>query len=117
MKIAVQGTKNFSDYNIFLRAMGTALSQMGNDKTLEIYAAGPVNLNQMAIGYSNVSEDGFRGRGMSISCHKRPLSWFENNLKDMDHFAFFKKPGEPDSKLFKQADEMLGANAFLYEFK
>lgn len=117
MKIAVQATKNFEDYTIFLRAMGTALSRMGNDKSLEIYAAGPVNLNQMAIGYSNISEDGFKARGMKISCHKRPLGWFEKNLEEIQHFAFFKKPGEPNSKLFDQADALLKENAFLYEFK
>lgn len=117
MKIAVQGSKSFDDYNVFLRAMGTALSRMGEDKSFEIYAAGPVNLNNMAIGYANISEDGFRGRGMTVSCHKRPLSWFEKNLEEMEHFAFFKKPGEENSQLFAQADKLLKENAFLYEFK
>ena len=32
MNVAVQGTKNFIEYNVFMRAMGVALSSIADDK-------------------------------------------------------------------------------------
>jgi len=117
MKIAVQGSKTFSDYTIFLRAMRTALYSMTQeDKEVTLYAVGPVRVNDMAQEFSNVSEDGFRGRGMKISCRKMPQSWLENNMSTMDYFAFFKKPGETTSSLVEVADNS-GVDAQIYEFK
>lgn len=117
MKIAVQGSNSFSDYTIFLRAMRTALSSMSSeDKTVELYAVGPVRVNQMAQEFSNVSEDGFRGRGMKISCRKMPQSWLRDNMKDMNTFAYFKRPGEKISDLVDLADD-LGVDANIYEYK
>ena len=40
MIVAVQGTNDFDDYNIFIRAMGVALSTMQeDDKEFVIYSA------------------------------------------------------------------------------
>lgn len=117
MKIAVQGSKDFSDYTIFLRAMRTALYSMGSeDKTVEVYTFGPIRVNQMAEEFCNVSEAGFRGRGMRIVCRMLPRTWLSDNMHKMDYFAFFKKPGEPTSKMVDLADE-LGIDAQIYEFK
>ena len=42
MIVAVQGTNEFDDYNLFLRAMSVALSGMKNDeKDFTIYSVGP----------------------------------------------------------------------------
>jgi len=49
MIIGIQASRNFDDYQVFLRAMGTALAMMQEgDKVFTIYSAGPVNLNSMA---------------------------------------------------------------------
>ena len=32
MNVAVQGTKEFSDYNVFMRAMGVALSEVNDQQ-------------------------------------------------------------------------------------
>lgn len=117
MKMAVQGSDSFSDYNIFMRAMRTALSTMDkDDKVFELYSIGPFRVNEMAREFSNVSEDGFRGRGMKNFCHKRPASWLKENMSEIDYFAFFKKPGESFSAMVDLADS-LGVEAQVYEFK
>lgn len=117
MRIAVQGSKNFSDYNIFLRAMRTALYAMPeDDNVIEIYALGPVTVNNMAIGFSNVSEDSLRGRGIKISCHKRPEKWGEDNISTIDYLAYFCKPGDSYSKLVHLADK-LDMNPGVYSYE
>lgn len=116
MKIAVLGSKNFDDYTIFLRAMRTALYSMDEaDREIELYPVGR-RVGQFAIGFANTTEDSLRGRGIKISCRKRPHEWLASNMHDMDYFAFFKKPGEPTSKLVDLADDN-NVEAQIYEFK
>jgi len=117
MKIAVQGSKSFSDYNIFLRAMRTALYSMSeDDKAIELYPLGPHIVNNMAIGFANITEDSLRPRGIKISCHQRPAGWAEKNVKDFDYIAYFCKPGEPFSRLVDLADE-LEMNPAVYSYE
>ena len=105
MIIAIQGTKSFTDYSVFLRAMGTAMSNLGeNDKEVLIYSAGPYQVNAMAQEFSNVSERSLKARGIKIKFNKIPPSWIENNIHDIGYFAFFSKPKEPVSKLVDLAD-------------
>lgn len=105
MIIAVQGTRNFSEYNIFLRAMGTAFSMLPEgDSEITIYSAGPVNINQMALEFSNISERSLKARGIKIRTHKVPAKWLKENLRDIDYFAFFSKPKEPLSEAVEIAE-------------
>jgi hypothetical protein len=105
MIIAIQGTKSFTDYSVFLRAMGTAMSNLDeNDKEVLIYSAGPYQINAMAQEFSNVSERSLKARGIKIKFNKIPPSWIENNIHDISYFAFFSKPKEPVSKLVDLAD-------------
>lgn len=116
MKIAVQGSKTFSDYTIFLRAMRTALYSMEKgDKEITIYSAGPVALNNLALEFSNVSENGLRGRGIKISCRKMPSSWLTDNIKTIDYVAYFCTPGEAVSSLVDLADS-LEIDAAVYSY-
>lgn len=105
MIIAIQGTKNFSDYNVFLRAMGTALSTMDEtDKEITIYSAGPAIINSMGIEFSNVSERSLKARGFKIKFSKVPPSWIKNNINDIDYVAYFSKPKEPVSEIVEMAE-------------
>ena len=46
MIVAVHGTTDFDDYQVFLRAMSVALSGLKNeDKEFIVYSAGPVKIN------------------------------------------------------------------------
>ena len=50
MNIVVQGTKEFSNYNVFLRAMGVALSDI-NVGEFNLYSVGPANINSFTAEF------------------------------------------------------------------
>ena len=105
MIVAIQGTKAFNDYSVFLRAMGTALSEMKDeDKEFYIYSAGPTHINSMAMEFSNVSERSLKARGIRIKMIKIPPSWIKENIHSIEYFAFFSKPKEPVSSLVSYAE-------------
>jgi len=100
MNIVVQGSKEFDDYQVFLRAMGVALSGMQeNDKELHIYSVGPAKINAMLSEFCNLSERGMKARGMKIKHYKVPSSWVIENIEYINYFGFLSKPKEPVSNL------------------
>lgn len=106
MIVGVQGSKSFDDYQVFLRAMGVALSStQENDPYFYIYTAGPAQINSMVMEFVNVSERGMKSRGKKIKMYKVPPSWIEENMKDFNYLAFLSKPNEPVSRLVKVAEE------------
>jgi len=116
MLMAVQGSHNFGDYNIFLRAMYTALYTMKeDDKDIFIYTAGPVKVNNMALEFANITENSLKARGIKIQTRRVTKQWVEDNMSDLDYFAFFSKPGEPTSSLVDAADKH-GVEAQVYTF-
>lgn len=105
MILAIQGTRNFEDYNIFLFGMRVVLSDMSqDDKEIVIYSAGPAGLNSMAQGFCNISEDSLKARGIKIKFNKVPPTWVSDNLGNIDKIAFFRKPGEPKTKMIVAAE-------------
>jgi hypothetical protein len=116
MIMAVQGSRNFEDYAVFLRAMYTALYQIDpEDKEIYIYSAGPAKVNSMAMEFTNVSERSLKARGIKIQMRKVPPSWVEEYIHDIDFFAYFAKPKEPVSRLVKVADDA-GVESEIYIF-
>lgn len=105
MIIGIHGTRNFDDYNVFLRAMGTAFSMMDSeDREITIYSAGPSKINSMAMEFSNVSERGLKARGIRIRMHKVPPRWMKDNISSIDYLTFFSKPKEPVSDVVEAAE-------------
>lgn len=105
MNIVVQGSKEFSDYQVFLRAMGVAMSSMASeDKELHIYSVGPAKINSMVSEFCNLSERGMKARGMKIKHYKVPSNWASENMEYINYFAFLSKPKEPVSKLVSEAE-------------
>jgi phage-related tail protein len=104
MIVGVQGTSSFNDYQVFLRAMGVALSSMPvDDEYFYIYSAGPANVNKMVMEFTNVSEKGMKSRGKKIKMFKVAPSWITENISDFNYFAYLAKPKEGNSKLVAQA--------------
>ena len=67
MIVGVQGTPSFKNYNIFLRAMAVALSELKEDeREFYLYTAGPGNISAMASEFVNLSERVMKARGKSI---------------------------------------------------
>ncbi len=100
MIVVIQGTQAFNDYQVFLRAMGVAMSTIKDDDPyFYVYSAGPGNINAMASEFTNLSERGMKARGKKIKLYKVAPSWVEENIEDVNYFAFLSNPKEPVSKL------------------
>ena len=107
MIIGIQGSKNFNDYSVFLRAMGTALSSMDKeDKEFTLISAGPSRVNSMGMEFCNVSERTLKAQGIKAKVVKVPVAWFKSNMHNVDYFMYFSLPKEPTSFLVKDAEDL-----------
>ena len=105
MIVVVQGTSDFEDYSVFIRAMGVAMSGMNeDDKEFYVYSAGPSRINSMVSEFCNLSERGMKARGKKIKYYKVPVQWVYENLDYVNYFAFLSKPKQPVSKLVAEAE-------------
>lgn len=105
MIVGIQGSKNFNDYNVFLRAMGVALSMLPEgDTDIVVASAGPLNINNMGMEFVNISERSLKARGIKIKLIKIPPSWIKDNIHNIEYFAYFSKPKEPVSDLVDLAE-------------
>lgn len=107
MNVGIQGTKTFSDYNVFLRAMRVILSGFDQEKDSEliIYTAGPANINSFAMGFINITENSLKSRGIKTKVLKVPANIIKDRMHDMDYFAFFSQPKESVSSLVREAED------------
>ncbi len=104
MIVGVQGTSSFEDYQVFLRAMGVALSSMHpEDEYFYIYSAGPAKVNSMVMEFTNVSEKGMKSRGKKIKMYKVAPSWILENMSEINYFVYLANPKEGNSKLVAEA--------------
>ena len=105
MIVAVQGTKEFNQYSIFLRAMSVALSGMKDeDSEFIIYSAGPLKINNFVSEFSNLSERGMKARGKKIKFYNVAPAWLSEHIDQISYFAFLSNPKEPKSKLVLTAE-------------
>lgn len=114
MNVAVQGTKEFSDYSVFMRAMGVALSSVG-DNEFNVYTAGPANVNSYTAEFCNLSETGLKQRGIKVRYYKVPPSFIEENMSDFDYFAFLSAPNQRPSRLAATA-ELSGVEVGIFRY-
>lgn len=108
MIVGVQGTSSFTDYQIFLRAMAVAMSNLKqDDTTFDLYSAGPGNINAMVSEFVNLSERGMKARGKKIKYRMVPPSEIDEKMyvAGIDYFIFLSKPNEQKSKLVYQAEQ------------
>ena len=105
MIVAVQGTKEFNDYSVFLRAMSVALSGMKNgDNDFIIYSAGPLKINNFVSEFCNLSERGMKARGKKIKFYHAAPVWISENINQINYFVFLSRPKEQKSKLVLTAE-------------
>ena len=107
MIVGVQGSRNFNDYSVFLRAIGTTLSMLdqSGDKELTIMSAGPSKVNSFALEFVNVSERSLKARGIRAKVVRVPAAWFKTNMHDVQYFMYFSLPKESVSDLVREADD------------
>jgi hypothetical protein len=114
MNVAVQGTKEFSNYDSFMRAMGVALSSI-KDEEFNVYSAGPATVNSFTSQFCNISEEGLKRRGIKVKFYKVPPSYLEENWDSMDYFAFFSAPNQRPSRLTASA-ELEGVEVGIFRY-
>jgi hypothetical protein len=106
MIVAVHGTTDFDDYQVFLRAMSVALSGMQDgDKDFIVYSAGPAAINSFVSEFCNLSERGMKSRGRKIKFIQVPPWYIEENIQSINYLAFLSKPKQPVSKLVTTAEQ------------
>ena len=53
MRLLIESTKGFKDYEVFMRAMGVVMGQMTDkDGSIDVFSVGPHKLNAMASEFS-----------------------------------------------------------------
>lgn len=114
MNIGIQGTKEFSDYNVFLRAMGVALSDV-NDGEFNVYSAGPAQINSFTAEFCNRSENSLKQRGIKVRYHKVPATYIEDNANAFDYFAFLSTPNQRPSRLTASM-ELAGVETGIFRY-
>ena len=105
MIIVVEVTKSFEDYEVFMRAMGVALSTPNHKDEIQVWSAGPHKINNFTAAFCNSSENFLRQKGFKISFSKVISSWIAENISYVNYFAFFSKPNESLSKLARLAQD------------
>lgn len=104
MIVGIQGSRNFKDYAIFLRAMGTALYSLDpEDKEFTIISCGPHHVNEMAMEFINVSN--LKGRGIKSKLVRMPPRALQERMHAIDYFVYFCLPKETLSPLVKEAND------------
>jgi hypothetical protein len=117
MIIAVQGTKTFDDYPVFMRAMAVAMSGIQDeDKDILVYSVGPRKVNDFVTEFCNITERSLKARGIRIKFFRVPAAWAEENVSKFNYFAFLSNPGEKNSKLVSIA-EISGTEVGTFRFK
>ena len=101
MRVVVQGTNDFDDYQIFLRAIGVSLSSLKEDDfEVTVYSLGPANVHSFVSEFCNISERGMKARGKKIKFFKANTEWLEENISYIDYFVYLSKPSQPFSKSY-----------------
>lgn len=97
MIVAIQGSRNFDDYSIFLRGIGVALRTLNEkqeDKEFIVYSAGPFRINEFALEFLNVNERSLKAYGVKTKLMKVPPKWLVDNVSKIDYLLYFGKPKE-----------------------
>lgn len=115
MIITVEGTKTFSDYEIFMRAMSVALSNI-KDNEINVWSLGPHKINSFTASFCNSSESFLKNKGFKVNFYKISHQWLAENLFSVNYYAFFSMPKEPESKMCKAAQLVEGCEVGIFRY-
>lgn len=116
MIIVVEGTKTFSDYELFMRGMSEALKYHDNSNEIQVWSLGPHKINSFTAAYCNITENYLKAKGFKVSFSKVNSDWVRKNIGYVGYHAFFSLPKEPLSKftVYMQQQEGLEVGIFRY---
>ena len=92
MRLLVSGNSKFNNYDLFLRGVGVAIDELtprkedgspdtDKDNVIEIFSAGPVNINNYTAQFANVSERILKSMGYKVKFHRYPYRTCVSNLQ------------------------------------
>jgi hypothetical protein len=97
MNILVSGSPSFSNYQTFIRGVGVAIDESlprdsdGNPvlqdnaiNMINIYSAGPVNINNYTAEFVNLTERSVKSMGYKIRYHRYPYRRCVSEIKNWD---------------------------------
>jgi hypothetical protein len=116
MIIAVEGTKSFLDYEVFMRAMGVALSTPNYENEIQVWSVGPHKINSFTAAFCNSSENFLKQKGYRIKFSKVNAQWLRENIQYVDYYAFFSLPKETESNLVKMAQQIEGCEIGIFRY-
>ena len=115
MIIAVEGSKTFDNYEIFMRGMGVAISDATEGDTIEVWSVGPYRINFFTAAFCNSAENFLKQKGYRVKFSKVTPSWISQNISTLNHFAFFSNPNERPSRLTAEA-ELANIDVSIYRY-
>ena len=93
MKVLLQGSKDFNDYQVLMRAMGVALSFMSpRDKDFQIYSVGPHKTSDLALSFTNLTENSLKSRGIKAKFYTLPAKLAEDKIDRFDYMVYVSNP-------------------------
>lgn len=116
MIIAVEGSKTFDNYDIFMRAMGVALSKPTLDSDIQVWSLGPHKINSFTASFCNSSESFLRNKGFKIHFYKVAHPWVAEHLSSVNYFAYFSLPNDQVSRMCKAAQEIEGCEVGIFRY-
>jgi hypothetical protein len=115
MIITVEGTKTFSDYEIFMKAMSVALSNI-KDNEINVWSLGPHKINSFTASFCNSSESFLKNKGFKVNFYKISHTWLAENLSSVNYYAFFSLPKEAESRMCKAAQLIEGCEVGIFRY-
>jgi hypothetical protein len=116
MIIVVEGTRSFEDYEVFMRAMGVALSAPNDDSEIQVWSLGPHKINNFTAAFCNSSENFLKQKGFKIRFSKVNAGWVRDNLEYVNYYAFFSLPKESLSNITKTAQQLEGCEVGIFRY-
>jgi hypothetical protein len=116
MVIVVEGTKAFSNYELFMTGMSIALSSKIVGSDIQVWSLGPHKINSFTAAFCNTTENYLKSKGFKVSFSKVNTDWVRKNLDYVDFYGFFSLPKEPFSKFasFMDNQEEIDVRIFRY---
>lgn len=116
MIIVVEGTKAFSDYELFSRGMSVALSTEIKDNQIQVWSLGPHKINSFTASFCNITENYLKSKGFKVSFSKVNTEWVKRNIDYVDFYGFYSLPKEPLSKFATHMEHQEGVDMRIFRW-
>ena len=104
MIICIEGSRSFDDYDVFMRAMGVALSGAKPDSNVAIWVINSHKLNNFARSLFDIKESHFKSHKIKARVVPVTRHYAELRLADIDYFVYCCRKRDKVSSLVAEAE-------------